>query len=167
MQVSIISQFVFTLLCIPRFKLNILPDKEIVFGAHDLPALLEPRVSLHHVVVAHGVHVLDQLVPRAGEEPAAEVGLHTQSLDIHLVPRQGLQNWELGTLNVQAEVVDRGVAQGQQHGVHWEALHLDVFALAPRFISDPTHRFPVGFIPDGAYNTALIVLACILSEHRQ
>ena len=58
------------------------------------------------------------------ENLSCNVQLNTQHLYIHLVPRDGLQHQVLSPLDIQAEIVNGGIAQGQQQAVDREALEV-------------------------------------------
>ena len=110
---------------------NILPYKQVVLAG------LAVSVKLG---VPDRLEVGDDVGPGAGVELARQVGLHTQAPDVNILPRKALlssvskilsfpaftkahlQDGQLGALDIQTEVVDGGVAQGQQQGVERQAL---------------------------------------------
>ena len=72
--------------------------------------------------VSLGLHVVNDLLPRAGHHHTGQVSLHADHLDVDKVPGDGLEDLVLRPLYVQNEPVDGGVAHGQQQGVEWDAL---------------------------------------------
>ena len=75
-------------------------------------------------------------------------------LYVHLVPGDGLQDGILGPLNVQAEVVDGGVAEGQEDGVEGQALQPEV--PLPLLQGDARHGRSVAEGPRGDSVTKLM-----------
>ena len=67
--------------------------------------------SLSPVLVALGLHVLDDLLPGPGHHYAGQVCLHADHLDVHEVPGDGLQDLVLRPLDVEYEPVDGGITQ--------------------------------------------------------
>ena len=76
------------------------------------------------------------------------VHLYVEYLDVDLVEGDGPQHLKLGALDVEGEVVDGGVVQGQEDGVHGKALdagcslaggasrlHIALFALRNNFFT--------------------------------
>ena len=74
------------------------------------------------MLVALGLHVLDDLLPGPGHHHAGQVGLHTDHLDVHEVPGNGLQDLVLGPLNVEDEPVNCGITQSQEESVEGKTL---------------------------------------------
>ena len=72
--------------------------------------------------VSDRLHELYDVVPRAREDLPSHVGLHADDPDVHLVPGNGLQHSHLRPLDIETEVVDCRVTQGQQEGVERDAL---------------------------------------------
>ena len=66
------------------------------------------------MLVALGLHVVDDLLPRPGHHHPGQVGLHTDHLDVDQVPGDGLQDLELRPLDVEDEPVDCGITQSQE-----------------------------------------------------
>ena len=116
-------------------ELNVFPDKKIILQVSCLIPVEEPgnEMCRHfpHVVpadwspVSDRLHVVYYVISAAWEDSARHVCLHTEDPDVHQVPGDGPQDSQLRPLNVQAEVMDGGVVQGQQHGVEGETLHLE------------------------------------------
>ena len=59
---------------------------------------------------------------------------------VDLLPGDGEEDLVLGALDVQAQQVDGGVAQGQDHGVQGQALHLELFSCLGSLRDDSTVR---------------------------
>ena len=74
------------------------------------------------VLVALGLHVLDDLLPGPRHHQACQVGLHADHLDVHEVPGDGLEDLELRPLDVEDEPVDGGITQSQQERVERQTL---------------------------------------------
>ena len=74
------------------------------------------------MLISLGLHVLDDLLPAAWHHHPCQVGLHTDHLDIDLVPRDGLQDLILRPLDVEDEPVNCGVTQSQEESVERNTL---------------------------------------------
>ena len=72
-------------------------------------------------MISLGLHVLDDLLPTARHHQAG----HTDHLDVHEVPGDGLEDLELRPLNVEDEPVDVGITQSQEERVERQALESD------------------------------------------
>ena len=113
-------------------ELNVFPDKKIILQVSCLIPVEEPgnEMCRHfpHLVpadwspVSDRLHVVYNVISAAWDDSARHVSLHTEDPDVHLVPGDCLQHAHLRPLNVEAEVVDGGVAHGQQGRVERETL---------------------------------------------
>ena len=74
------------------------------------------------VLVALGLHVLDDLLPGPGHHQAGQVGFYADHLDVHEVPGDGLEDLELGPLDVEDEPVNCGITQSQEESVERNTL---------------------------------------------
>ena len=74
------------------------------------------------VLVALGLHVVDDLLPGAGHDKAGQVCLHADHLDVDLVPGDGLEDLILRPLDVEDEPVNCGVTQSQEESVERNTL---------------------------------------------
>ena len=74
------------------------------------------------MLIALGLHVLDDLLPATWHHQPGQVGLHADHLDVDLVPGDGLEDLVLRPLDVEDEPVNCGVAQSQEESVERNTL---------------------------------------------